>query len=84
MAGRFSKLRGRTAFKTLVLLNAQTMTDTDLILAASLCNFDKVILTGRKTAGVTSCLHRLTGEPEVAVNQTTTRRKGKSTTKTRT
>ena len=33
-------------FQTLVLLNAQTLTDTDAVLAASLCKVRRVIVTG--------------------------------------
>lgn len=51
-----------------------------MILAASLCDFDKLILTGSKTRIIPSCLLRLTGEPKVAapVPTTTTRKKGKA------
>ena len=51
-------------FNKLVLINAQTMTDTDALLAASLCRLDKVIMTGPASAITesqteTSVLHRL-------------------------
>lgn len=51
LAKNFSQLKLDKAFnyRTLVMLNAQTMADTDVLLATSLCDFDRVILTGPVT-----------------------------------
>lgn len=51
LAKNFSQLKLDKAFnyRTLVLLNAQTMADTDLLLSTSLCDFDRVLLTGPVT-----------------------------------
>lgn len=38
-------------FKTLVLLNAQTLTDSDALLTTALCKVDKVVLSGPLTTG---------------------------------
>ena len=47
-------------FKTLVLVNAQTMTDTEALLAASLCKVDKVILSGVTGPAASSFLSKVT------------------------
>lgn len=48
LARNFSEIRANSAlnFQTLVLLNAQTLSDTDALLATSLCHLERVILTG--------------------------------------
>lgn len=53
LASQFSSLRQSLAFshKTLVLLNAQTMTDADLLLTSSVSPFDRLIMTGILSAG---------------------------------
>ena len=64
----FLTMRAEQAFNfhKLVLINAQTMTDTDALLAASLCRLDTVVLTGPACAitdhlsqAETSILHRM-------------------------
>jgi hypothetical protein len=48
LSRNFASIRANKAFnfQTLVLLNAQTLSDTDALLATSLCLLEKVIFTG--------------------------------------
>ena len=63
LAKNLTQIRTKSAFnfQTLVLLNAQTLSDTDSLLASSLCHIEKVILTGLNSADQQqSILARLT------------------------